>query len=184
MQASVDYMPALMQRLQAPHLDPQQAIGLLADAAEEHPEDARPLLLLAAEYMELRDLDRAEAAYVAALLRAPAFPIARFQLGLLQFTSGRPVVALTTWAPLAALPDGDPLRLFTAAFECLARNDFGPARTLLLEGIAANTSNPPLNNDMRMLLQRIDEQQASLAPGDAGPAPDGDHFLVSAYGKH
>lgn len=179
-----DYIHELMQRLQAAANAPQAAIALLADAADAHPADARPLLLLAAEFAQQRDMDRAEAAYVAALQRAPQFWIARFQLGLLQFTSARPAVAMLTWAPLDSLEENHPLRLFKQGFEHLARDDFDGARRLLALGIAANTDNPPLNQDMRMLIDRI-AQQAGQPGQPAEPAeaqnPADSHFLVSAY---
>lgn len=169
-----DYLPALLRDLEA--AAPAAALERLADAADAHPADARPLLLLAAEFMERRETDRAEAAYTAALMRAPDFAIARFQLGLLQFTSGRPNVALVTWSPLDQLPAQDPLRLFKRGLERLTVDDFDGARALLREGMAHNQVNPPLNRDMEMLVARIDAAQPA-AP-DAGT---GSHFLVSTY---
>ncbi|HVE53980.1 MAG TPA: hypothetical protein VNB23_11420 [Ramlibacter sp.] len=182
MNTAGDYIHGLLGQLQTASSD--EALQLLADAANAHPADARPLLLLAAEFMERRDTDRAEAAYSAALLIAPEFAIARFQLGLLQFTSGRPAVAQVTWAGLEQLPEGDPLRLFKRGMEALAIDEFTAARALLRDGIAANTSNPPLNRDMEMLIAHI----ATLEnPGSAGPAVQADpgesHFLLSAYGR-
>lgn len=169
-----DYLPALLRQLQA--AAPAAAVQLLADAADAHPADARPLLLLAAEFMEQREVDRAEAAYTAALMRAPDFAIARFQLGLLQFTGGRPNVALVTWSPLDQLPADDPLRLFKRGLERLAADDFDGARALLREGMAHNRSNAPLNRDMEMLVARIDAAQPAGAQ-----AGTGSHFLVSTY---
>jgi tetratricopeptide (TPR) repeat protein len=181
MNTNADYIHELMQRLK--DADGRQgAIQLLADAADAHPADARPLLLLAAEFAENRDMDRAEAAYAAALQRAPDFWIARFQLGLLQFTSARPAVARVTWAPLDSLEEQHPLRLFKRAFEQLAEDDFEGARDLLHEGIAANSANPPLNRDMERLLERIARQeQGNPAEHDAPQGMTDAHFLVSAY---
>jgi tetratricopeptide (TPR) repeat protein len=183
MNPGTDYMPQLLQTLQAPGLAPADAVRLLADAADAHPADARPLLLLAAEFMQQGDADRAEAVYTTAVQRAPGFAIARFQLGLLQFTSGRPVMALSTWAALDELPEGDCLRLFKQAFEHLARDEFDDARALILRGMAANTTNAPLNRDMQMLLDRI---APASVPAPAShdkdkPAEEEAHFLLSAY---
>ena len=184
MDTAADYMNDLLLRLQRATAD--EAVDLLLEAADAHPADARPLLLLAAEFAQAREYDRAEAVYVAALQRAPQFTIARFQLGLLQFTSGRPAVATVTWAPLDELPEDDPLRLFKQAFECLKRDDFAGADALLKRGIANNTQNPPLNRDMQMMLERLAAQQqkpaeAPAAPGAEAEAPATAHFLVSAY---
>lgn len=177
-----DYLPELLQRLGDPTLPPAQASGLLVDACNAHPGDARPWLLLAAEYMQQRDTDRAEAAYVGALQRQADLAIARFQLGLLQFTSNRPALALTTWAPLDLLSESHCLRLFKQAFACLAHDDSSGASAFLLRGIEANLDNPPLNADMRMLLDKL------VPPTRPAPSvPDAEesqaHFLVSAYQK-
>lgn len=177
------YLPQLLQALQG--ATPEQAVELLTEAAASYPNDARPLLLLGAELMQAGKPDGAEAAYTVALQRAPEFWIARFQLGLLQFTSARPAIAMVTWAPLDGLEPTHPLRLFKQAFECLAQDDFEQARDLLRRGIAANTDNPPLNRDMEMLLEKLAQQGLTGTPAQPGePAPANaadEHVFVSAY---
>jgi tetratricopeptide (TPR) repeat protein len=179
--------------------DHEAAQPLLAQAAQAHPGDPRPLLLLAAEFVHAKDLDRAEAAYTAALQRAPDFAIARFQLGLLQLTSARPAAAQATWAPLDQLDETHPLRLFKTGLELMAQDQFEQARRWLLAGIAHNKDNPPLNRDMQMVLDRIEElhptgtdprgataaapPQDGASEGEATPRESADHFLVSAYRK-
>ena len=151
--------------------------------------DPGPWLLFAADLAQEGQMDRAESAYLDLLQRAPNFAIARFQLGLLQFTSARPAVALRSWAPLDLLPETHYLRLFTGAFACLAEDKFEATAALLREGIAQNTENPPLNQDMQMLLGKL--QQAGFLPGEDGngrketPAASEQetsaHFLLSSY---
>jgi hypothetical protein len=184
MTLEADYFPGLLERLRLTHSD-SSVMGLLTEAAASHPADARPLLLLAAEFVQAHDLDRAEATYVGALQRAPQFWIARFQLGLLQFTSARPAIAFVTWAPLDALEASHPLRLFKRAFECLADDAFEQATQLLHMGIAANTANPPLNQDMAMVIERIAQVQSRgkqpTPASEAAEPPADTHFLVSSY---
>jgi tetratricopeptide (TPR) repeat protein len=180
---SPDYMAALLPQLQ--RSDPATKRCLLEKAAQAHPRDARPLTLLAAEYVHAGEIDRAEATYIAALQRAPDLAIARFQLGLLQLTSARPAAAQATWAPLDGLADTDPLRLFKTGLELLAQDRFAEARRFLVQGLALNKTNPPLNRDMEMVLQRMaahagSAQEGALAP--AGTQGQG-HFLVSSYQK-
>jgi tetratricopeptide (TPR) repeat protein len=180
-----DYMPALMARIQQGTPD---AMELLQRAAEEHTRDPRPLLLLAGQLMRAGQTDRAEAAYMFALQREPAFAIARFQLGLLQLTSGRPAAAMATWAQLEALPEGEPLRTFKQGLEAMAQDRFEDAQRLLLAGIAANTTNEPLNRDMRMVIERMQQMGflKSGADGQGGPAREEQgkgHVLVSKYGR-
>lgn len=148
--------------------------------------ESRRLLLQAAAFAQAQDYDRAEATYLALLEQAPDWDIARFQLGLLQFTSGRPAVAAATWRRLDRLDDAHPLKLFKAGFEQLARDEFAVAIDSFERGIAQNTENAPLNRDMAMVVERI-RQQALPAdtPGERGEAeavsPSDDHILVSVY---
>lgn len=158
------------------------SLPLLEREVQAHPADPRRMLLLAAELVHAKLLDRAEAAFIATLNLAPAWPIPRFQLGLLQLTSGRLATALATWAPLEGLPDGHPLRLFKVGLEALARDEFDHARAALAEGISRNSEIPPLNRDMQQVLDGIAELAArAAAQAAAVPEPAGDHFLVSTY---
>lgn len=124
----------------------------------------------------------AEASYMACLTRAPDFAIARFQLGLLQVTGGRPVIAHASWEPLLALADDHPLKLFVRGLLALLGEQWAQARTLILGGIDRNHDNEPLNDDMRGVLARMDhaEAEAALAGAEVGGAADG-HFLIGAY---
>lgn len=177
-----DHMPELLAQLGRAR--GAAARRLLEDAVAAHPGDPRPLTLLAAEYVHAGEIDRAEAAYIAALQRAPDLAIARFQLGLLQLTSARPAAAQATWAPLGALPEADPLRLFRDGLEMLAQDRFDEATRLLMQGMARNDTNPALNRDIQMVLDRV--AQLAGPGGGEGPAPGqapGGHFLVSSYRK-
>jgi tetratricopeptide (TPR) repeat protein len=86
---------------------------------------------------------------------APDFAIARFQLGFFQLTSGEAASALATWGPLALLPRDHYLRLFVGGLTHLIRDEFGEAIEQLRAGIAANEENPPLNNDMRLIIGQV-----------------------------
>lgn len=191
---STDYFPHLVQTLQ--HLAPDAAVALLLGAVAEHPGDARPLLLLAAEHAQANRMDRAEAAFSAALLLAPDFAIARFQLGLLQYSGARPATAFVTWAPLEALATDHPLRLFKEALELFAADQFEQAASCFRAGIAHNHDNPPLSGDMQRFLDAIDalRGQAPLSAPPMAPTmapaspvdtePASEHYLVSGYRLH
>lgn len=101
----------------------------------------------------------------AAVDLAPDFAIARFQLGFFQLTSGEAANALSTWGPIALLPDGHYLRHFVGGLTYLIRDEFAPAIEQLRAGIAANAENPPLNRDMQLIVDRIGELDGA-APGD------------------
>src|SRR6185295_4753211 len=82
----------------------ESAMALFQRASEADPASALPHFLLASEQASAGDFARAELAFAKALLLAPDFALARYQLGLLQFTSSRAPVALLTWQPLFELP--------------------------------------------------------------------------------
>src|SRR5882672_4055242 len=72
----------------------EQAITSAADP------DPRVHALLGSEHASRGDAVKAEAAFATAVVIAPHWSIWRFQLGLIQFSMGRPAVALVVWAPL------------------------------------------------------------------------------------
>ena len=155
--------------------DSTQALELFEQAMRADPTHALPHYLSGVELAQLGRNDAAEAALARAVLLGPQLAIARFQLGLLQFTTGRVAVALLTWAPLfeRAAPEG--LRRFAAGFAALARNDAATARAEFEAGLVANTDNEPLNADIRGVL-------AGLSDAVGEPATDDDqHVLLAAY---
>jgi tetratricopeptide (TPR) repeat protein len=158
---------------------PSAAVGNAATTA-------RSLLLAAAGYAQIQQYDRAEAAYILALEQQPELAIARFQLGLLQLTTGRPAVAATTWRALGLLDDRNPLKLFKQGLEHLARDEFDAAIARLAEGIAHNPDNAPLNHDMELVIERIRSATPGRPPSGAPreartEAVETTHFLLSAY---
>ncbi len=177
-----DYLPDLLQQIQAIEGDRPSTVSLLIAAAQEHAQDARPLLLLGAELIHAGALDQGEAALVEALRRDSTFAIARFQLGLLQVTRDRPDDARATWAPLDDLDTNDPLRLFKTGLELLVQGRPAEARPWLERGIEHNQSNQPLNRDMRMVLGQVDAMTSGGSP-PASPETPQDHFLISSYRK-
>ncbi|USX18329.1 hypothetical protein NHH82_20960 [Oxalobacteraceae bacterium OTU3REALA1] len=192
--AEDDYLLPLLREIGA--LDGAATLARLRAAADAHPADPRPLALIAAEHAQARDYDQAEAAFIGALRRAPGYAPARFQLGLLQLSSGRPAAAGATWQPLSALPADDAFRLFKTGLESLAQNRFAEAALALRAGIAANRDNPALNADMQRFLGEIERVEAAMAAApaatvdhlaeagaDSAEASAGEHFLLSNYRK-
>ena len=109
---------------------------------------------------------------------APSFTTARFQLGLLHFTSGDAETAERVWAPLLDLTADDPLKLFAIGLNALARDAWREAVELIERGIGLNTQNAPLNGNMRMV---VDEVRAKFdGPGVAEPMSAA-HLLLRRY---
>ncbi len=161
-------------------LDESEA--LLRQAMAQAPAAAMPHYLRATNHAHAGRYELAEASYMACLTRAPDFAIARFQLGLLQATGGRPAIAHASWEPLLGLDDEHPLKLFARGLLALIGEQWAQARALILDGIARNHDNEPLNDDMRGVLARVEHAQAEAAlAGAQDAAPADAHFLIGAY---
>ncbi|MES2039884.1 MAG: hypothetical protein V4495_18860 [Pseudomonadota bacterium] len=135
--------------------DGPAAINLFQQALTLNPGSATTYCLLGAEYITLGQVAESEAAYANALVLAPQFHIARFQLGLLQFTSAKVAVALLTWQPLLALQDDNALKLFVMGFAHMAQDDFDVALSYFERGIVCNVDIPPLNTDIQRVISEI-----------------------------
>lgn len=109
----------------------------------------------------------------------PQFAIARFQLGMLQLTSGDAGSAAATWRPLADLANDHPLRLFAEGLQRLAQDDFAGAEALLRKGLLCNTQIPVLNRDMQLVLDTMSARAAPDDPQESSSA----HLLLQLSGK-
>jgi tetratricopeptide (TPR) repeat protein len=184
--------PILQKALEASqHNDTDRALNLLAQASAEQPDSAIPQFLLGAELMSVGRVAEAEAAYANAVLLAPRFAIARFELGSLQFTSGRAALALVTWQPLMQQPDVDALQYFVRGYAALAQDAFAESIALFEQGIASNQENQPLNDNIRLLIDEVHRVAGALqsnppvvSGGHVESDPSEKHFLLGAYGKH
>ena len=172
--------------------DGEQAIEWFQRASAADPSAGLPQFLLGAEFAALGNMDQAEAAFANATLLAPGFPMARYQLGLLQFSSGRAGVALLTWQPLLELPETDPLPHFVRGFAALAQDRFEEALQHYREGLALNTTNRALSSDIEKVVAGIHALAPHVAPMNAEApaaaeveaeveAESGNHVLLANY---
>jgi tetratricopeptide (TPR) repeat protein len=170
----------------------EKALELFAQASAACPSSGVPHFLTGSEYAALGQYEKAEAALANAVLLAPAFDIARYQLGLLQFSSGRAAVALVTWEPLFARDETQALGHFVRGFAALAQDDFTQAKAHFHAGLDRNTDNAALSADIQKVLQGIEDVLAANAKAAEGaatpqePAPAdqaANHILLSNYGK-
>jgi tetratricopeptide (TPR) repeat protein len=165
--------------------DSTSALRLFEAAIAQSPADPLSHFLFAAELAQTGKMNEAEAAYARTVLLAPRFETARFQLGLLQFTSGRPAVALLTWRPLLELPDTNAFHRFVLGFAALAQDQFGEAAHHLRQGMLVNEGNAPLNADIKQVLQRIEPLiNATGVPASSAPEDElqpSHHVLLSNY---
>lgn len=168
--------------------DLQTAISLFRTAVQEEPTSPLPSFLLGAELAQAGRIEEAIQAYATATLIAPEVHMARYQLGLLQFTSGQAALSLVTWQPLLALPATDPLSAFVKGFAEMASDRFVEALGHFRSGQALNTENAPLNADIQMVIDRIEALRHSQGATPSAamdqrsePLSDASHVLLSNY---
>lgn len=168
---SEDALQGLVQDVQSS--DQSGAIDRVDALLLAFPEDPRLHFLKGSMLISAGRLIEAHRAMSQAVTLAPDFAIARFQLGFFQLTSGEPENALETWGRLDRLPDDHYLRKFVDGLRCLIRDDFPGAIAHLADGIALNQENPPLNNDMGLLIDKCrDLAQTNALARDDGPVSE------------
>lgn len=165
--------------------DPSDGLLRLEAVIRDHPRDARlhflrgSLLAGAQRYAEARTV------MGRAVELAPDYPIARYQLGFLEFTSGDTVAAAVTWAPLQRLGLNAPLALFAQGLQLLTQDRFAEAVAVLEDGIARNTELPPVNNDIQLIIDGVKALMAGAVPADSEPGSEptsAAHLLLRQYG--
>lgn len=171
--------------------DTECALVLLTRAASEQPSSGIPHFLMGSEYAALGQIAQAEAAFSNAVLLAPHLPVARYQLGLLQYSSGRVPAALVTWQPLLELGEGSPMQHWVRGFGALAQDQLDAAKAHFERGVQLNLDNLPMSADILKIVREIDAVQSSPSADPASvasgpPADDAEasaHFLVTNYGR-
>lgn len=162
---------------------PAKAIEYLKRAAEISPDNADVRYMLGAEHAQIGMYERAMEDMAAALQINPELDTARFQLGLLYLTSKRVVEAIDVWQPLDRLGEDNSLYLFKTGLIHLAQDEFNPCLEYLRRGIANNSFNLALNNDMQRIIDEVTPlaaAQDSDAPPPRGEEPTG-HLFLNAY---
>ena len=157
--------------------DSASALALLAQAVAQDPDSGIPHFLMGAEYAALGKVDDAEASFTNAVLLAPDLAVARYQLGLLQFTSGRAATALLTWQPLLVLGAGSAVVHFVTGFAALARDDFDAASQSLRHGQKLNVDNAAMNADIDKVLAEIERVRSESTQ----PIEEDSHVLILNY---
>jgi tetratricopeptide (TPR) repeat protein len=170
------------QGLAASHAnDSRQALNLFEQASLLAPGSGIPHFLIGSEHAAAGDMAAAEAAFANAVLLSPEFALARYQLGLLQFTSSRAAVALVTWEPLFALAASESLGHFVRGFAALAQDRFGDCLDHFRGGLACVQVNPAVGADIRQVMEAV--QRLSQVRGGGPRDPADTHVLLAGYGS-
>ncbi len=159
--------------------DSTAALSMFPRLCAEFPSDPRLRFLFGSVLAGAGEYAQARSEMMEALRISPSYAIARFQLGLLELTSGEPHAAEATWRLLDDLPADDPLRVMAGGLKSLARDQFSDAVRQLEHGITLNTQFPALNLDMRLLINEI----AAVAARGAEPPQETSaaHLLLQQY---
>ena len=168
----------LSEALEVLDRDDDAGLDRLDILLRDHALDARLHFLRGSVLAGQKRYEAAIAAIARAVEIAPSFTTARFQLGLLHFTSGHAETAEQVWGPLQDLPTDDPLKLFATGLNTLARDAWREAVALIEQGIGLNTQNAPLNANMRML---VDEVRAKFEGRSQAEPVSAAHLLLQRY---
>jgi Flp pilus assembly protein TadD len=161
-------------------------LAQLQVAVRNDPLNAELRYLLGAELAEQGDHEHAIVELATAVKLKPALHTARFQLGLLHLTLARPEECLAAWEPLDAAEGEPSLKLFKHGMEALIRDDFQQCIALLRRGVETNTTNPALNRDMTMVIQKAQEAldaRAALPAERQEPTQSAVRTDFSLYGQ-
>jgi len=115
----------------------------------------------------------------------PKFALARYQLGLLQFSSSRAAAALLTWQPLLDLPESDSFPHFVNGFAALAQDRFSEALGHYEQGLLRNTANPAMSGDIEkvmggirtLMAAQVNEEARNRSSDEASAS----HVLLANY---
>jgi tetratricopeptide (TPR) repeat protein len=127
------------------------AIVKLKELIESHPRHEIALGMLAGIHAQIGMHDRAIENFRRVLKINPENPLARFQLGLSQLSSGQPADALDTWKPSLKNPDNF-LVLFHSGLALMQLNRPAEARPLLEEAARRMPKNHALYPQLTDLL--------------------------------
>lgn len=162
-----------------------EALALLQRAIDRNPKEANAYHLRGAILVANGQPKEAIAEMTQALTLNPDLPGARFQLGLLHFTSGNVFDAQLVWQPFESLDERHPLRLFSKGMLHLARDEFESCIALLEQGISLCTVES-INKDM----QRVIDKVRSVAPATKAAAntdqlsqDTAQHVMLKRYDK-
>lgn len=160
--------------------DETQGFIILDRLISAHPGDSRLYFLRGSVLAGLGRIDEALESMTRAVEITPGYDVARFQLGFLHLTSGNPVTAEQTWAPLLIhLAPGHCLSLFVQGLSHLIRDEFEATLTNLKDGISRNTELPQMNSDMQLIIDKVEALLAPQDPADASTSAT--HLLLQQY---
>ena len=165
------------------------ALGLLRRAIQRDPQSGKPHHLIGAILASQQKPARAIEAMTEALALEPQLAGARWQLGLLHFTSGNVVGAQAVWQAFDGLEQDHPYRLFKTGMLHLARDEFDDCVAMLERGTAL-CDTASVNKDMQSVIDKVravvkPRQSASAAASASQSLAqyETQHVMLARYKK-
>lgn len=150
----------------------------VAELVNAYPLDPRLHFLLGSLLASQSQYAEARKSMHCAVDLAPRYDVARFQLGLLELSSGDAIAAKETLAPLAVAESGSGLSLLAQGLVQLASDDLAAAAASLRRGLSQNLEHPLINRDMEMMIAEIEARLGAPAPDEEISAA---HQLLRQY---
>ena len=150
-------------------------LALIDAVLAKHPKDPRLHFMKGSVLAGQSKHIEAHASLSKAVEIAPEYGLARYQLGFFELTSGEADRALSTWGPLLREPKDNYLRVFVEGMTHVIRDEFTEAFAKFTRGLELNTENPPMNDDIRLLMRELKakiDHDASLPAGEDRGAED------------
>lgn len=148
----------LTQALDVVRVDDERGLQRLGELLADYPDDAQLHFLRGSVLAGAKRYDEAREAMQRSVDIAPLYTVARFQLGLLELSSGDGEAADATLAPLEQLGGTNALALFARGLRFLMRDEFEAALTALRAGVAHNTENLAINRDMGLIIADLEQK--------------------------
>jgi len=156
------------------------ALAFLRRAIERDPNDAKPYVLIGGILASNRQYAEAIQAMTRAVALDPQLWGARFQLGLLHFTSGDVPQARSVWQALDDLDENHPLRLFKTGMLHIANWEFDQCVATIERGIA-RCDTPSLNKDMRLVIDKAKAAGSAHSSRSHTPQQNSLHVMAARY---
>lgn len=153
---------------------PTEAVRALHELCALYSQDARLWFVLGSLLAQEGDFMAGEQALRHAVELSPDHTVARFQLGLMQLTSGRAAEAEITWSELSNFQAPEALSFYASGLRALVHDDFATARERLSEGLLRE-QDPAMAKNMRLILEAM---PPPAAPNDPETTT---HWLLQQY---
>lgn len=164
--------------VEAVRADDERGLSRLDELIGDYPLDAQLQFLRGSVLAGVKRYDEAREAMARAVEIAPLYTVARFQLGLLELSSGDGPAADATLEPLEQLGGANALAIFARGLRLLMRDEMEPALLALREGISRNTENPAINRDMGLIVADL---EAKLGAAATAPSAGVDEPTTSTH---